>query len=135
MPLPVLMPASAIDVDGTIVLPFLLPLLSHDLAASATKVQSLLLEQENPAIAKQAPVLKNGAKSDHKSTADIEFEWIETEIRTVKLALELITAICAELPEPDDADEETIEEEEEEEEEGDWFSISLLSQSFLTTNM
>jgi hypothetical protein len=111
-----MMPASTIDIDRTIILPFLLPLLSLDLAASVTTVQSLLLAQESEAIAKQAPVLKNGAKSDHKSTADVELEWIEAEMRTVKLALELITAICAELPEPDDEDDEEIEEDEEEEE-------------------
>jgi hypothetical protein len=116
IPLPVMMPASTIDIDRTIILPFLLPLLSLDLVASVTTVQSLLLAQESEAIAKQAPVLKNGAKSDHKSTADVELEWIEAEMRTVKLALELITAICAELPEPDDEDDEEIEEDEEEEE-------------------
>jgi hypothetical protein len=91
-------------------------LLSLDLAASVITVQSLLLTQENEAIAKQAPVLKNGAKSDHKSAADVELEWIETEMRAVKLALELVTAICAELPEPEDEEDEEIEDDDEEEE-------------------
>jgi hypothetical protein len=111
-----MMPASAVDIDRTIILPFLLPLISFDLATSVSTVQSLLLTQENEVIAKQVPVLKNGAKSDHKSTADVELEWIETEMRTVKFALELITAICAELPEPEDEDaqDEEIEEDEEE---------------------
>lgn len=116
-PLPILVPAASIDIDRTIILPFLLPLLTLDPANSVETVQSLLSTQEKEVLEKQQVVLKNGAKTDHKTKAEVELERIESELRAVKLALELITGICAELPDPEEGDEdEEIEEEDDEEE-------------------
>lgn len=99
--------------DRLIILPFLLPLLSLNLSETASQVQSLLAIQEKETLAKQQPTLKNGAKSDHKSTSAMALDRIESELWAVKLALELITSICAELPEGGDT-EDIVDEEEEE---------------------
>jgi hypothetical protein len=39
-------------------------------------------------------------KTDHKSAAEVELERIEGRLRTVQLALEILTGICARLPDP-----------------------------------
>ena len=41
------------------------------------------------------------ARSDHKTTVQTELERLENQLRTVHLALEILTGICATLPEPD----------------------------------
>ncbi|CAG8581852.1 15378_t:CDS:2 [Acaulospora colombiana] len=124
LPLPSLMQASTIDIDRTVILPFLLPILPPNLMDHVTQVQSLLVLQENEAIGKQQPILKNGAKSDHRTHAEVELDRIESELRVLRMAIELVTGICAELPEPDDdadviSDEEDDEEEEWEDDESD----------------
>ena len=41
------------------------------------------------------------ARSDHKTTVQTEVERLENQLRTVHLALEILTGTCATLPEPD----------------------------------
>lgn len=43
--------------------------------------------------------LKGTPKSDHKSEADIGLERTEQKLRTVQLSLEILTGVCATLPE------------------------------------
>lgn len=45
--------------------------------------------------------LKNTPKSDHKSGAELELEKLEAQLRTVRLALEILTGACATLPDPE----------------------------------
>lgn len=45
--------------------------------------------------------LKNTPKSDHKSQSEIELERLEGKLRTVQLALEILTGVCATLPDPE----------------------------------
>lgn len=47
--------------------------------------------------------LKHVPKSDHKSQMEVELEVLEAKLRTVQLALEILTGTCATLPdsEPD----------------------------------
>ncbi len=45
--------------------------------------------------------LKNTPKSDHKTTSELELERLETRLRTVQLALETLTGMCATLPDPE----------------------------------
>jgi hypothetical protein len=111
-PLPSLLSTSSADIDRSIILPFLFPLLSLNLSETVSQVQSNLSLQEKEALSKQQPVLKNGATSDHRSNSGIALDRIESELRAVKLALELITSICAELPESSNLEE--IENEDEE---------------------
>jgi hypothetical protein len=115
-PLPSLIPASTIDIDQTIILPILIPLLSLDIAGTVTTVQTLLIQQE-ALKGKDQMLLKNGAKSDHKSEFERQLECIEAELRTTTLALEVITDLCAELPEVQDNEEQDMQDGDEEEEE------------------
>jgi hypothetical protein len=39
-------------------------------------------------------------RSDHKTTIEVELEGLENKLRTVQLALEILTGACATLPEP-----------------------------------
>ena len=52
--------------------------------------------------------LKNAPKNDHKSPAEIELERLERRLRTVQLAIEILTGVSATLP---DAEPEVEEEE------------------------
>jgi hypothetical protein len=40
-------------------------------------------------------------KSDHKSKTELELEKLEGRLRTVQLALEVLTGACATLPDPE----------------------------------
>jgi hypothetical protein len=44
--------------------------------------------------------LKGTPKSDHRSDTEIELERLENKLRTVQLALEILTGACATLPDP-----------------------------------
>lgn len=44
--------------------------------------------------------MKNTPKSDHKSETELELEKLEGKLRTVQLALEVLTGACATLPDP-----------------------------------
>jgi hypothetical protein len=45
--------------------------------------------------------LKGTPQNDHKSPAEIELIQIERRLRTVQLALEIMTGVCASLPDPE----------------------------------
>lgn len=45
--------------------------------------------------------LNNTPKSDHKSTNEVELERLERRLRSVQLALEIMTGVCATLPDPE----------------------------------
>jgi hypothetical protein len=45
--------------------------------------------------------IKGTPKSDHKSTPERELERIEQKLRTVQLSLEILTSVCATLPDPE----------------------------------
>lgn len=45
--------------------------------------------------------MKNTPKSDHKSETELELEKLEGKLRTVQLALEVLTGACATLPDPE----------------------------------
>jgi hypothetical protein len=57
---------------------------------------------------------KHRPKTDHKSETKICLERVETKLRAVQLALEILTGVCATLPDSDlepGADDEEIEDE------------------------
>jgi hypothetical protein len=39
-------------------------------------------------------------QSDHKTATEIELERLESKLRTVQLALEILIGVCATLPDP-----------------------------------
>lgn len=45
--------------------------------------------------------LKDIPKSDHKSQVETDLERLEARMRTVQLALEILTGACATLPDPE----------------------------------
>ncbi|KAF5352474.1 hypothetical protein D9756_005865 [Leucocoprinus leucothites] len=100
-PLPPPTVVSLVDLDKDIIFPLLQPTISSigipDISVGA---QELITAQSNePQIEKLS--LKHTPKSDHKSSTEIELEKIETRLRTVQLALEILTGACATLPDPD----------------------------------
>ncbi|KAJ7208068.1 armadillo-type protein [Mycena pura] len=100
-PLPPPSVASAIDVDKDIVLPQLRPVItSISLAdASASALQLISQQSSMPEVEKLS--LKHTPKSDHRSPAEIELDRLEGRLRTVQLALEILTGLCATLPDPE----------------------------------
>ncbi|KAJ7603956.1 armadillo-type protein, partial [Mycena polygramma] len=126
-PIPPPSAASAIDIDKDIVLPQLQPVISSiSLADASSSALKLISEQmATPDIEKLS--LKNTPKTDHKSTAELELERLESRLRTVQLALEILTGACATLPDPEpdmprgendeaaeDGDEDIVEDEDDE---------------------
>ena len=54
--------------------------------------------------------LKHAPKNDHKSPAEIELERLERRLRTVQLAVEILTGVSATLPDTElelDGEEDT----------------------------
>ncbi|KAG8723791.1 hypothetical protein FRC12_011343 [Ceratobasidium sp. 428] len=109
-PLPAAMNASTIDIDRTIALPLITPLLSYSLQDAVAEAQSTLAEPPAPP---PNPSLKHAKlpKSDHKTPAEIALERIERRLRVLELALEILTGVCAQMPEPDPVEEDMVEEE------------------------
>ncbi|KAF8140491.1 ARM repeat-containing protein [Boletus edulis] len=100
-PLPPPSAASTLDGVNDLLLPVLLPVISSvSLDEIAQQVQELVTRQasEPPAIEKLS--LKNTPKSDHKAQTELELEQLENELRTIQLALEVLTGACATLPDP-----------------------------------
>lgn len=96
-PLPVSSSAPA-DFDRETVIPLLLPVISSvSLFEYSNAVGELLQKMDSePQIEKLS--LKNTPKSDHKSAEELELERIETKLRSIQLALEILTGACATLP-------------------------------------
>jgi len=63
-----------------------------------TLIYFLPQASEPPEIEKLS--LKHLPKSDHKSPTELELGHLETRLRTVQLALEILTSACATLPDP-----------------------------------
>jgi len=100
-PLPPPSAASTIDVNNDLLLPVLRPIISSVSSDDVVQqVQELVAHQANepPPIDKLS--LKNTPKSDHKSQTEINLERLENKLRTIQLALEILTGVCATLPDP-----------------------------------
>lgn len=94
--------ASGVDVGKEIVLPLLQPVVaSVSLTESSGLAENLMvkLALEPPQIENLS--LKTAPKSDHKSDTEVELDRLENKLRTVQLALEILTGVCATLPDPD----------------------------------
>jgi hypothetical protein len=57
------------------------------------------LQNSEPRIDKLS--LDHTPKSDHKTTSEVELERLENKLRTVQLALQILTGVCATLPDPE----------------------------------
>lgn len=103
-----------VDFDREVLLPVMISVISSvSLLEVSNLVQELLRRQATePPIEKLNT--KHVPKSDHKSETETELERIEAKLRTVQLSLEVLTGVCATLPDPDlslgddeDEDDET----------------------------
>ncbi|KAI6136418.1 ARM repeat-containing protein [Pisolithus sp. B1] len=115
-PLPPPSAASCLDVSKDLIFPGLQPAISSiSLDAAVQQVQELAAHQANEPPEIEKLLLKHVPKSDHKSPTELEFEKVENRLRTVQLALEILTGAYATLPdpvtgaEPDEEDGEEIE--------------------------
>ncbi|KAH8094732.1 ARM repeat-containing protein [Cristinia sonorae] len=99
--------AATIELDRDVTLPTLHPVLtSISLQETSATVEDLLRQQDAiPEIDKLS--IKNAPKSDHKSPVELELERIELRLRTLQLSLEILTGICATLPDPEPVQENT----------------------------
>ncbi|KAH7104899.1 ARM repeat-containing protein [Auriculariales sp. MPI-PUGE-AT-0066] len=120
-PFPPMVPAAAIDIDNNIVLPLMAPLLTGtSLQAISERVATLVpLAAQQKDATETNPGLKTMPKSDDRNDAQKELDVIEDGLRAVQLALEVLTGVCATLPEPEPAPEAEQEEEEVVDEDGD----------------
>ncbi|KAF8971665.1 armadillo-type protein [Flammula alnicola] len=100
-PIPPPTAASFLDIDKEVVLPLLLPVISSvSLPNTSNAVQELVQRQASePQMENMS--LEHTPKSDHKSAIEIELELLEAKLRTVQLALEILTGTCATLPDPE----------------------------------
>ncbi|KAF8346997.1 armadillo-type protein [Amanita rubescens] len=100
-PIPPPSATSFVDIDKDIVLPLLQPVISSVALSDISNTVQELVQREasEPQIEKLS--LKNTPKSDHKSKTELELEKLEGRLRTVQLALEVLTGACATLPDPE----------------------------------
>ncbi|EKM61546.1 uncharacterized protein PHACADRAFT_135300 [Phanerochaete carnosa HHB-10118-sp] len=98
--------AAMVDIDTELILPALLPVISSaSLPEISQRVQELIAQEEAvPEMEKLS--LKGAPKSDHKSPAELELELLERRLRTVQLAVEILTGVSATLPDPEPEAEE-----------------------------
>lgn len=91
---------STVNLEKEVILPVLQPLLSSAALLDATQIVQNIISKQNcdPPLEKLS--IKHTPKSDHKSSYEYELERIETKLRTIQLALEILTGICATLPDP-----------------------------------
>ncbi|VDB84234.1 unnamed protein product [Peniophora sp. CBMAI 1063] len=111
---------ASLDVDKEVLLPVLVPVISSaSLQDASASVQRIVQSQADQPPPVDKPSIK-GALSDHKSPETIELERIEARLRAVQLALEMLTGVCATLPDPDfGIDESAPEEDGDDEDEKD----------------
>ncbi|EGO02511.1 hypothetical protein SERLA73DRAFT_175968 [Serpula lacrymans var. lacrymans S7.3] len=99
-PLPPPSTTSAADIDKTIVLPLLEPVLSsvNLLEAISFAQDAVTRESSEPQIGNLSS--KHMPKSDHKTPDQFELDRLENKLRIVLLTLEVLTGTCAMLPDP-----------------------------------
>ncbi|KAH7338936.1 armadillo-type protein [Rhizoctonia solani] len=119
-PLPSALNASSIDIDRSIALPLITPLLSYSLDDAVVEVQKTLADPPAPPAQNNAMKFAKLPKSDDKSPAEVILERVERRLRVLQLSLEILTGVCAQLPDPEPATEEIVDEDEDMDEEGEF---------------
>lgn len=119
MPIPPPSVASTLDMDKDIILPLLQPVItSISLHAISDSVQELLQRQATePSLEKLS--LKGTPQSDHKTDIERQLDSLEARLRTVQLSLEILTGVCATLPDPESDVSPDQEEDEDEDEDAE----------------
>ncbi|KII93991.1 hypothetical protein PLICRDRAFT_36208 [Plicaturopsis crispa FD-325 SS-3] len=91
----------SIDIDKEIVLPLLQPVVSSVSLLDASKAVEALISRQASEPELDRLSIKNTPPSDYKSPTEVELERIEGTLRTAQLALEILTGVCATLPDPE----------------------------------
>ncbi|KAG8879415.1 hypothetical protein FRB97_001642 [Tulasnella sp. 331] len=99
-PIPVISPTSTPDFERDIALPLLVPLLDYSIVEATNHVQKLATAQSVDSSAPAKLSLQHIPDHDHKTPVILELDDIENRLRTVELALEIMTSVCAKLPDP-----------------------------------
>ncbi|OSD00854.1 ARM repeat-containing protein [Trametes coccinea BRFM310] len=126
--------AATVDLDRDVVLPTLEPVLSSTDLQEAAQAAQRAIDQYEPIPQLENLSLKGTPKSDHKTPSELELERLETRLRTVQLALEILTGMCATLPDPEvfsgasGADGEDDNEDEDDEDMGDAEDIDMTNE-------
>ncbi|KAH9065579.1 ARM repeat-containing protein [Lactarius vividus] len=91
---------ASVDLDKEILLPALLPAVSSVSLQEATDAVRGFVQLQSEMSEGNEKDLKHSPRADHKSEEELGLERIETSLRTVQLALEILTGVCATLPDP-----------------------------------
>jgi hypothetical protein len=98
-PIPPPSAVSTIDIDRELVLPLLQPVLSSiSLQEVSGTVQELIQKQDSEPQLEKLSI--KGASTDHKSQIEVQLDALEAKLRSVQLSLEILTGVCATLPDP-----------------------------------
>ncbi|KAI0094380.1 armadillo-type protein [Irpex rosettiformis] len=116
-PIPPPSVAALADIDNEVVLPTIQLILSSISLPEINSRAEELIAQEIAMPDLKNLSIKGSPKSDHKSPAEIELAQIERKLRTVQLSLEILTGVCATLPDPEPVVDEGGDEDENEDEE------------------
>ncbi|KAJ1302756.1 hypothetical protein OPQ81_003065 [Rhizoctonia solani] len=113
-PLPAALNASSIDIDRSIALPLITPLLSYSLDEAVGEVKKTLADPPAPPPQNNSLKFAKLPKSDDKSPGELVLERIERRLRALQLSLEILTGVCAQLPDPEPLTEDMADEDEDE---------------------
>lgn len=63
--------------------------------------------------------IKGTPQSDHKTDIERQLDALESRLRTVQLSLEILTGVCATLPDPENTPQQEDDNDEDDDVEGD----------------
>jgi hypothetical protein len=92
--------ASFIEIDKDVVLPLLQPVITSISLVDTTNAVQELVQRQTSEPDFEHLSLKT-PKSDHKSSIELQLEALESKLRAVQMSLEILTGVCATLPEPE----------------------------------
>ncbi|KAI0686648.1 armadillo-type protein [Cytidiella melzeri] len=118
--------AALADIDNEVLLPTLQPVVASVSLFEVTQRAQELIAQENALPEMQKLSLINSPKTDHQSHTEVELAQLERKLRTVELALQILTGFCATLPEPEPVEDGGDEDEEYEDEVADEEDTKML---------
>jgi hypothetical protein len=106
-PIPAPSTASAIDIDRQVILPIIVPTISSVSLLEASNSVSKLVSSDNEPNPEK-PSLRYVPTPDHKSPKEIALERIEARLRNIQLSLEILTGMCATLPDHETLGEDDV---------------------------
>jgi hypothetical protein len=87
-----------VNVDKDVAIPLLIPVISSVSLTEAVTAAVQYISNPDTDVPMDKLSIKGLPKADHKSAPEIELDRLETKLRTTHLALEILTGVCATLP-------------------------------------